>query len=152
NEYAYSKVFFERWYRPDYTTVIVAGDVTPAAVVPLVEKYWGGWKPSQTPPPPIPKDPAPHGPLYAHVPWATATLPSFSVSFPAPSFDQRGKDFAAMDMIASIYFGQTSDLYKKLVVTEQKVDQLDADLSTSFAPSMFSIIARVKNAADAVYV
>ena len=27
NEYAYSKVFFERWYRPQDTTVIVAGDV-----------------------------------------------------------------------------------------------------------------------------
>ncbi len=27
NQYAYSKEFFERWYRPEYTTVIVAGDV-----------------------------------------------------------------------------------------------------------------------------
>ena len=27
NEYEYSKVFFERWYRPQYTTIIVAGDV-----------------------------------------------------------------------------------------------------------------------------
>ena len=44
NEYAYSKVFFERWYRPQYTTVIIAGDVSPDRVLPLVEKYWGGWK------------------------------------------------------------------------------------------------------------
>ena len=44
NEYAYSKMFFERWYRPQYTTVIIAGDVTPEHVLPLVEKYWGGWK------------------------------------------------------------------------------------------------------------
>ena len=29
NEYEYSKVFFERWYRPQFTTIIVAGDVTP---------------------------------------------------------------------------------------------------------------------------
>src|SRR5262249_61675107 len=27
-EYAYSKVFFQRWYRPQFTTLIVAGDVT----------------------------------------------------------------------------------------------------------------------------
>ena len=44
NQYAYSKTFFDRWYRPEYTTVIVAGDVKPEAVFPLVEKYWGGWK------------------------------------------------------------------------------------------------------------
>ena len=27
NQYAYSKVFFDRWYRPENCTVIVAGDV-----------------------------------------------------------------------------------------------------------------------------
>ena len=44
NQFEYSKIFFDRWYRPENTTVIVAGDVTPAQVLPLVEKYWGGWK------------------------------------------------------------------------------------------------------------
>ena len=44
NQFAYSKAFFDRWYRPEYATVIVAGDVDPAKVLPLVEKYWGGWK------------------------------------------------------------------------------------------------------------
>src|SRR5512132_2051958 len=44
NEYEYSKLFFQRWYRPQFTTVIVAGDVTPEQVLPLVEKHWGGWK------------------------------------------------------------------------------------------------------------
>src|SRR3954470_5705764 len=45
NEYEYSKVFFSRWYRPQFTTIIIAGDVTPEQVLPVVEKYWGGWKP-----------------------------------------------------------------------------------------------------------
>src|SRR5512141_3258118 len=44
NQYAYSKTFLDRWYRPEYTTIIVAGDVKPEAVFPLVEHYWGGWK------------------------------------------------------------------------------------------------------------
>src|SRR6185295_7470185 len=44
NEYEYSKQFFARWYRPQYTTVVVAGDVTPEQVLPLVEKYFGPWK------------------------------------------------------------------------------------------------------------
>src|SRR5438552_2266955 len=34
NEYEYSKLFFERWYRPQYTTVVIAGDVTPEDVFP----------------------------------------------------------------------------------------------------------------------
>jgi len=41
NQYEYSKTFFQRWYRPENTAIIVAGDVDPAKVIPLVEKYWG---------------------------------------------------------------------------------------------------------------
>src|SRR5450755_1786301 len=42
NQFDYSKTFFRRWYRPVYTTVIVAGDVNPPDVIRLVENYWGG--------------------------------------------------------------------------------------------------------------
>ena len=36
NQLEYSKTFFSRWYRPEHTTVIVAGDVKPAEVIRLV--------------------------------------------------------------------------------------------------------------------
>ena len=152
NEYEYSKLFFERWYRPQYTTVVIAGDVTPEDVFPRIEKYWSGWQSSTTPPVQIPREPAPKGPQYAHVPWTSSTLPYVSVAFPGPPFDEAGKDSAAMEMIASLYFGATSDLYKRLVVAEQKVDALDVDVPTSFDLSLFTVLARVKKPADAVYV
>src|SRR4051794_14646002 len=152
NEYAYSKVFFERWYRPQFTTVIIAGDVAPDRVLPLVEKYWGGWKAGTGAPTTIPPEPPPAGPQYVHVPWASDTLPWVTVAFPGPAFDENGKDSAAVEMIGTLAFGETSDLYKKLVVTEQKVDQLLVDVPSSFDPSLFTVLARVKNPADAVYV
>src|SRR6266508_4012884 len=43
NQLEYSRIFFSRWYRPENTTIIIAGDVKPAEVIPLVEKYWSGW-------------------------------------------------------------------------------------------------------------
>jgi zinc protease len=151
NEYAYSKVFFERWYRPQNTAIVIAGDVTPDQVLQLVEKHWGGWKPgggvTQ-----IPKEPPPAGPLYVHVPWTSETLPYVTVAFPAPAFGETSKDSAAMDILAALYFGSTSELYKKLVVSEQKVDALDVDVPSSVDPSLFTIFARVKNPADALYV
>ena len=152
DEFEYSKVFFERWYRPQYTTVVIAGDVAPDDVMARVEKYWSGWKSSTTPPPAIPKEPAPAGPLYAHVPWTSSTLPYVSVAFPGAPFDEAGKDSAAMEMIAALYFGQTSDLYKRLVVTEQKVDMLDVDVPTGVDMSLFTVLARVKKPGDALYV
>ena len=56
------------------------------------------------------------------------------------------------DILAALYFGPTSELYKKLVVAEQKVDSLDVDVPANVDPSLFTIVARVKKPADAVYV
>jgi zinc protease len=44
NQFEYSKQFFDRYYRPEYTTIIVAGDVKPPAVRQMVAKHWGDWK------------------------------------------------------------------------------------------------------------
>jgi zinc protease len=152
NEYQYSKVFFQRWYRPEYTAIVVAGDVVPDQVMALVEKYWGGWKGGAATAPPVPKEPALSGPKYVHVPWATDTLPYVTVAFPNPAFSETAKDPPALDLIATLYFGQTSELYKRLVVAEQKVDLLAASNPDHVDSALFTVIARVKHPSDAVYV
>ena len=90
--------------------------------------------------------------MYAHVPWPVETLPWVTVGFLAPPFDAHGKDFAGSALLGTLYFGPTSDLYKKLVVAEQKVDQLRVDVPSSIDPSLFTVLARLKNPGDAVYV
>ena len=40
----YSSGFFDRWYRPEKTVVILVGDVDAEAGVDLVEKYWVEWE------------------------------------------------------------------------------------------------------------
>jgi zinc protease len=150
NEYGYSKLFFDRWYRPQYTTVIVAGDVSPEEVQSLMEKHWGGWKRGTAVAPAIPMEPPPAGPKYAHVPWPTETLPWVTVGFLAPAFDAHSTDFAAIALLSAHYFGPTSDLYKKLVVTEQKADVLRIDVPSNIDPSLVTVLARLKNAADGV--
>ena len=149
NQYAYSRSFFDRWYRPEHTTVIVAGDVTAEKVIPLVEKYWASWKPGSTKAV-IPQEPPAKGPVYAHVTWPSPTLPWVSVAFHGPAFSDVQKDYAALDILMDLEFGETSDLYKKLVETEQKVDQLLADSGGNQDPSLVTVYARVKKPEDAV--
>jgi zinc protease len=151
NQFAYSKTFFDRWYRPEYTTIIVAGDVRADEVIPLIERYWGGWqRGSHTVE--IPQEPERRGPVYAHTPWTSTTLPLVTVAFHGPRFSTTAKDQVAMAMIANLYFGRTSDLYKQLVEQEQKVDQLFANQPSNVDPALFTIGARVKKLEDAVYV
>ena len=38
------RAFYRAHYRPDNATLLVVGDVTPASVLPLLEKSFGGWK------------------------------------------------------------------------------------------------------------
>ncbi|MBA3645564.1 MAG: insulinase family protein [Gemmatimonadaceae bacterium] len=151
NQYAYSREFFSRWYRPENTTVVVAGDVTPAKVIPLVTKYWGMWK-RGTYKAVIPKEPTATAPKYAHVDWPTATPPLMYVAFRNAPFSETNKENAAMDLLSVIYFGSTSDLYKKLVVNEQRLDSFGAGNSTNVDPELFTVTARLKDPKDAPYV
>jgi zinc protease len=147
NQFAYSRTFFQRWYRPEYTTLIVAGDVTPEAVLALVEKHWGGWKGGRADVA-IPPEPAPHGPVTAHVPWETPTLPWVTVAFHGPAFSETEKDFAAIDLLLELTFGSTSELYKRLVEDEQKVDQLFPFAPPRQDPNLVTVGARVKKLED----
>jgi zinc protease len=150
NQYEYSKAFFDRWYRPEKTTIIVAGDVEAAPVFALVEKYWGGWERGAYRAT-IPQEPPAAGPVYAHVAWSSPTLPMVTVAFHGPSFFQT-VDQAAFDTMLDLSFGETSELYRRLVEDERKVDQLAYFGGPNVDPTLFTVLARVKSPADAVYV
>jgi zinc protease len=152
NQYEYSKTFFQRWYRPENTAIIVAGDVDPSKVIPLVEKYWGGWKPGTGEQVAIPQEPSPKGAQYAHVPWQTPTAPWVTVAFRGPAFSETERDAAAIDLFMNMNFGATSDVYRKLVEQEQKVDQFFARGASNVDPELIYVFARVKKADDALYV
>ena len=100
----------------------------------------------------IPAEPPAQGPLYAQVPWTTATPPWVTVGFHGPAFSTTDNAFVALDTLMDLTFGPTSDLYKRLVEQEQKVDQLFTFTPQTADPQMMSVFARVKDAKDAVYV
>ncbi|MCU1261238.1 MAG: peptidase [Bryobacterales bacterium] len=147
NEYDYSRQFFDRYYRPEYVTIIVAGDVRPADVQGLVQKDWGSWKRGSYKAA-IPAEPPQEGPRTGHVDWPSATLPWFAVSYRVPAYSDEQDDFAALDALSSLAFSQSSDLYQKLVIQEQKVDQFGADNGNHVDPYLFTILARVKKPED----
>lgn len=151
-QYEYSGTFFARWYRPEYTTVIVAGDVEPDRVTALVEKHWGAWSPGASAPAAIPQEPPQRAPVVAHVHWPAPTLPWVTMGFHGPAFSEVDPAFAATDLLLDLYFGETSDLYQRLVEQEQKVDQLFPYLPSGADPALATVMARVKDPADARYV
>ncbi len=151
NQFEYSRAFFDRWYRPEYTTVLVAGDVTADEVFPLVEKYWGSWKRGDFTVE-VPPEPPPAGPVAAHVPWSSPTPPWVAVAFHTPAFTAGSREWAALAVLCDLSFGPTSALYKRLVEDEQKVDLLGAYFPPNSDPYLLTVYARVKQTQDAAYV
>jgi zinc protease len=151
NQYEYSLKFFDRYYRPEYTTIIVVGDVKAKAVRAAVEKSWGGWK-RGTYHPDIPVEPPQDGPRSAKVDWPSPTLPLVAIAYKAPAYNDGTRDSAALDALAYLAFSNTSELYQKLVVDEQKADAIFASAPDSVDPGLFQIMARVKKSDDMDYV
>jgi zinc protease len=147
DEFAYSKQFFDRYYRPEYTTVIVAGDVDPKRVRSLVDERWGSWKRGNFKAA-VPAEPPQDGPRTAHLDWPTATLPFVAVAWKGPAYTDASEHTAALDAISRLGFDRNSPLYQKLVIEEQKVDNLNPGPPNNLDPELFAVIARVKNAAD----
>jgi len=147
NQFDYSRLFFDRYYRPEYTTVIVAGDVNQLRVRALVDKYWGGWKRGSYHAE-IPAEAAPGGPRTSEVKWPTPTLPWVAVSFRGPAYSDTEEDQAVLDIIAFLAFSPASELYQKLYIQEQKVDDLGADNPDRVDPNLFTVMARVKKESD----
>ncbi len=151
NQYQYSLTFFDRWYRPDHTIVCVVGDVERQATLGLVKKYFGEWKRGSYKAD-IPAEPPQTEARTTHVDWPTATLPLVAVAYKAPAYDDENKESAALDIASFHAFGENSELHRKLVIEEQKVDVLSGDNADHVDPFLFIVTARVKDGKDVDYV
>jgi zinc protease len=146
-EYDYSRQFFDRYYRPEYTTIVVAGDVDPKRVRALVDERWSTWKRGgyQVQ---IPVEPPQDAARSAHVDWPSPTLPWVAIAYRGPAYSDDTADTVALDAISRLGFDENSPLYQKLVIEEQKVDSLRAGPPNQVDPELFSVFARIKNVAD----
>ncbi len=151
NQYDYSRQFFDRYYRPEYTTILVVGDVNRQRALALTRKNFGDWQ-RGTYKPDIPKEPEQDAPREAHIDWPSPTLPYMIVAYRGPAYSDEVKDKITLDLLGTIAFGENSDIYQRLVLKEQKVDFISAGGGDSVDPELFSIYARVKKEEDVPYV
>ncbi|MDT7778640.1 MAG: zinc protease [Acidobacteriota bacterium] len=151
NQYDYSRQFFQRFYRPEYATVVIVGDITRERALDLTKKYWGGWQHGSYKAD-IPEEPAQKESRTAHIPWDAPTLPHLAVAFHTPKYSDTSKEMAAIDLFQQIAFGENSDIHQQLVLKEQKVDVLEPDFEHKADPELFTVYARIKDPAQVGYV
>ena len=89
-----------------------------------------------------------NGPKTEQVTWPTPTLPLVNIAFRGPAYDDQSKDHAALDIISTMAFSSNSPLYRQLVLTEQKADELEPYYPNKRDPQLFEVMTRVKKPED----
>ncbi|MDU0372158.1 pitrilysin family protein [Hymenobacter endophyticus] len=132
------KNFFLRWYGPNNATLTVGGDVKPADVIRLAEKYFGPI--AKGPAVTAQKLPAPKLTQDRYVSYKdNVRFPMLQMVF--PTVPSGHPDEFALDALAEIIgSGKNSLLYKNLTKTQQAV-QAQAYNSTSELAGEFTVVA-----------
>ena len=151
NEMAYSRQFFDRFYRPENVVLLVVGDANPEEVFKLVEASYGGWK-AGSPHPAIPVEPPQKKEQRAELIWPGPTLPMLVEGYHTPGFSTTNVDLPTLDVLAELLFAERAPLYKKLVIKEQKVESMSGSNDAHVDPNLFTVLARIKKPADIGYV
>ena len=151
NQFEYSQLFKKRFYAPDNTILLVAGDFDHDQLMGYVRKYYSNWEKSNytlvTP-----EEPPQTRAKRAHYEWPSKTLPRIVIGFHGPAFSDEEIDKAALDLLAETSFSRSSPLYQKLVIEEQKCLSLYASFADRRDPYLLTFNAIVKEEKDLPYV
>ena len=151
NMYEYSISFFNRYYRPENCVLVLAGDFDVAAVKSLINKYYSGWAKGYVPPQ-IEKEPVQAKERSVNVAYKGRTLPLVWVGYKGDAFNPDDRMMASAFLLGDLAFGENSDIYKQLVIREQKVQWIRGDFSFNRDPKLYDVYSRVKKEEDIPYV
>lgn len=123
--YNYSLRFFRRFYTPDNTAIVVAGDVQRERLLDLIRRHYGRWT-GRRDTPRIPTEPEQRGPRSQSLAWVGTSPPRMLIGYRVPAFSVDTVDTAALEVVHALAFSESSDLYQRLVVQERKLLGLES--------------------------
>jgi len=150
-QYDYSKSFFARFYRPENIVLLITGDIDPKATMKLVTKYYSSWTKGYIPSKITPEPPQ-QAERAAGVTYSGKTLPIIDIAYKGDAFDPTNREYVAAQLLGDLAFGENSDLYKKLVIDEQKVQFISPSIPMNRDVPLFEIYSMVKKMEDVDYV
>ena len=145
--YEYSIAFHRRFYRPENVVLVLVGDFNADSAEALIRRYYAGWTPGYQAPD-IPVEPPQRGTRRKVVRYPGRTLPILSVNYKAPAWSATDKRAVALEVLGEVAFGSNSDLYRKLVIDERRVQYLSGNFGLSRDPDVVAISTMIVRADD----
>lgn len=151
DQMAYGQEFFERFYKPEYVSLVIAGDVDPKATIDMVKQYWGDWKRGNFKSV-VPQEPKQTAPRYFHEKYDGLPGHWLLVSYKGAPWIPNKKDRAGLDLLSELYFSENSDLYQELVVDKQVASQMFIYNPDTKDMGLRHVFVKVQEEADLVTV
>jgi zinc protease len=145
--YDYSKSFFQRFYRPENVVLVVAGDFDTTRTLALIRQHYAGWK-SGYAAPKVQAEPPRQGTRSVDVAYDGRSLPIVVYAWQGMAFDPSSKDMAAATLLGDLAFGETSEIYRDLVLDKHMVQRLSSDFGANRDPGLFTVGAVVGKEQD----
>ncbi len=142
--YDYSISFHRRYYRPENVVLVMVGDFDYREAERLIREYYSPWEPGYQAPD-IPVEPEQTRARRRTVQYPGRTLPILSINYKAPAWSATDRGTVALQVLGRVAFGSNSDLYKRLVVQERKVQYLNTSFGLARDPSLVSLATMVIN-------
>ncbi len=113
NEYQAALEFYDTYYRPNNSILIVIGDVKADEIFAQVEPFYRDWK--SKPVPPIQATGRPSGEQQReHVPWDADVAPLVWVAYRMPALRPSTMEGAVAQILNELLVAEAAPLYKKL--------------------------------------
>ena len=144
----------EQFYRPDNATLVLAGDLDPAEVMPLVTKYFGPLRSKGKSPRVRTEEPSPEfyrrtvGPNFKppyiekRVYGRASTTPNLTVMFHVPPLWH--DDLAPLYMLGRVMSARTGKMYLDMVLKDDVATSVMAMASNSMYDGAFQVAATAK--------
>jgi zinc protease len=145
--YQYSISFHNRYYRPENCVLLLAGDFDVNRAEQLIRKYYSAWKPGYVKPQ-IKPEPHQTAPREATVEFPGRTLPILAVAYKGPAWSATDRLAVASEVLGLVAFGPNSDIYRRLVIEDQKVQSLSGDFGLNRDPNLLTIMTMINNTGD----
>jgi zinc protease len=142
--------FYETWYAPNNAVVVISGDVTVAKVRELAEKYYGPVPARAVPAHPVLREPPKVASTRLEMTSPRVATAYWSRSYLAPSYgEQDGRPADAATVLAELLGGgESSRIYKSLVLDKKLATSAGADYSGERNAGTFSIYAEPREGVE----
>jgi len=141
----YALQFFDRYYRPEFATILVVGDADPDKTFALIDKAYGDWEPAAEAPPEIPVEPEQTEMRRVDATWDSPTAARLVMAWKIPGHSNDDPEVAHLELVSNLLMATVGRLQSRLVREEAIAFRTFGWRGDGVDPDLFQVWVTLKD-------